>query len=118
RNFRNEGLSTRHNPEFTMIEFYQAYADYHDLMDTTEDLLRYVAQRALGTTQFVNTHRDMHGEVTRTVHYDFAQPFARMSVFDSVLHFNPEITAEQLSNMTSATAIAKKLGIDVKPGWG
>lgn len=118
RNFRNEGLSTRHNPEFTMIEFYQAYADYRDLMDTTEDMLRYVANRALGSTRFVNTHRDAQGEVTRTVHYDFAEPFARMSVFDSVLHFNPSITAEQLSSLESATAIARGMGIDVKPGWG
>ncbi|MDX5300028.1 MAG: OB-fold nucleic acid binding domain-containing protein, partial [Gammaproteobacteria bacterium] len=55
RNFRNEGLSTRHNPEFTMIEFYQAYADYHDLMDLTEAMLRQLAQDVLGTTAFVNT---------------------------------------------------------------
>ncbi|HEY9036110.1 MAG TPA: lysine--tRNA ligase [Pseudomonadales bacterium] len=118
RNFRNEGLSTRHNPEFTMIEFYQAYADYRDLMDTTEEMLRYAANRALGTTQFVNTLRNADGEVTRTIEYDFAKPFARMSVFDSVLHFNPAITAGQLSDLQQATAIARGLGIDVKPGWG
>jgi lysyl-tRNA synthetase, class II len=51
RNFRNEGLSTRHNPEFTMLEFYEAYADYHDLMDLTEDMLRRMATEVLGTTQ-------------------------------------------------------------------
>ncbi len=118
RNFRNEGLSTRHNPEFTMMEFYQAYADYRDLMDTTEDMLRHVAGRALGTTAFVNTQRNAQGEVTRTVHYDFAQPFARMSVFDSILHFNPQLRAEQLSDLAAATAVARGLGIDVKPGWG
>ena len=49
RNFRNEGLSTQHNPEFTMLEFYQAYADYHDLMDLTEELFRHIAQIVLGT---------------------------------------------------------------------
>jgi lysyl-tRNA synthetase class 2 len=52
RNFRNEGISTRHNPEFTMLEFYQAYADYQDLMDLTENMFRHVAERVLGTTAF------------------------------------------------------------------
>ena len=55
RSFRNEGISTRHNPEFTMIEFYQAYADYHDLMNTTEEMLRTIAQDVLGTTTIRNT---------------------------------------------------------------
>ncbi len=52
RNFRNEGLSTQHNPEFTMLEFYQAYADYHDLMDLTEEMFRKIAHDVLGTLQF------------------------------------------------------------------
>jgi lysyl-tRNA synthetase class 2 len=71
RNFRNEGLSTRHNPEFTMLEFYQAYADYRDLMDLTENMLRYVAKRALGSTQFINTVRNDAGKLTETREYDF-----------------------------------------------
>ena len=108
RNFRNEGLSTRHNPEFTMIEFYQAYADYHDLMNLTEDMLRTVAQDVLGTTEVV-----YQGET-----YDFGKPFARLSVFDSILQFNPEIKADELADSDGARAIATKLGIPLKDSYG
>src|SRR5690554_1725127 len=82
RNFRNEGLSTRHNPEFTMVEFYQAYADHNDLMDLTEDMLRTLALDVLGTTEV-----PYQGEV-----FDFGKPFARLTVFDAILHFNPQIS--------------------------
>ena len=58
RNFRNEGLSTRHNPEFTMLEFYQAYSDFNDLMDLTEDMLRKMTTDVLGSTKVVNTTKD------------------------------------------------------------
>ncbi|HAB04182.1 MAG TPA: lysine--tRNA ligase, partial [Alcanivorax sp.] len=78
RNFRNEGLSTRHNPEFTMLEFYQAYADHNDLMNLTEDMLRTLAQDVLGTTE-IPYQDDV---------YDFGKPFARLSVFDSILQYN------------------------------
>ena len=118
RNFRNEGLSTRHNPEFTMIEFYQAYADYNDLMDLTEEMLRCVAQEVLGTTCVVNTVRNEAGEVLETFEYDLGKPFTRMSVFDSILHFNPEITAEALADAAAARQIAERMDIDVKDGWG
>lgn len=118
RNFRNEGLSTRHNPEFTMIEFYQAYADYKDLMDLTEDMLRTVAQQVLGTTTIVNTVRNEEGEILETFEYDLSKPFARMSVFDAILHFNPDITAEALANEHAARQIAERLDIDVKDNWG
>ncbi len=118
RNFRNEGLSTRHNPEFTMIEFYQAYADYHDLMDLTEDMLRTLAQNVLGTTTLVNTVRNEDGEVLETFEYDLAKPFQRLSVFDSILHYNPDITAEALADDHAARQIAQRMDIDVKDGWG
>ncbi len=118
RNFRNEGLSTRHNPEFTMIEFYQAYADYKDLMDLTEAMLRTVAQQVLGTTTIINTVRNEEGEVLETFEYDLEKPFARMSVFDAILAYNPDITAEALANEHAARQIAERLDIDVKDGWG
>lgn len=107
RNFRNEGLSTRHNPEFTMIEFYQAYATYHDLMDLTEKLFRGIAVDVCGSA---------------TIHYqgddfDFSKAFNRISVFDSILEYNPNLSAEDL-NENKAKTTAKNLGIDVKDGWG
>lgn len=108
RNFRNEGLSTRHNPEFTMVEFYQAYADYKDLMDLTEDMLRTIALDVLGKTDV-----EYQGET-----YDFGSPFARMTVVDSVLHFNPDLTIEDLNTLEAATAVCNKLEIPVKPSYG
>ncbi len=108
RNFRNEGLSTRHNPEFTMLEFYQAYADYRDLMDLTENMLRTVALKVLGTTEF---------EYQGSKH-DFGQPFRRMTVLESILHFNPDITLGQLEDYNQACALASTLGIPLKDSWG
>ncbi|GGO86160.1 lysine--tRNA ligase [Marinobacterium nitratireducens] len=118
RNFRNEGLSTRHNPEFTMIEFYQAYADYRDLMDLTEDMLRTVAREVLGTTTIVNTVRNEEGEVLERFEYDLSQPFQRLSVFDSILKYNPDISAQALADEHAARQIAERLDIELKDGWG
>lgn len=113
RNFRNEGLSTRHNPEFTMLEFYQAYADYHDLMDLTEDMLRQLTTQVLGTNQVVNTKAD-----GSTVTYNFAEPFARLSVFNSILKYNSAIQAADLESLERARVLAASLGIPVKDSWG
>ncbi|HAZ80938.1 MAG TPA: lysine--tRNA ligase [Porticoccaceae bacterium] len=118
RNFRNEGLSTRHNPEFTMLEFYQAYADFNDLMDLTEDMLRKMALEVLGSTKVVNTRWDANGEIESQTDYDFAKPFERLSVFDSILKYNPEICAEQLSDEAKARQIATALHIPLKDIWG
>lgn len=118
RNFRNEGLSTRHNPEFTMLEFYQAYADYRDLMDLTEDMLRKLALAVLGTTEVVNTVKNTSGEVLSSVSYDFGKPFQRLSVFDSILKYNPNISAAALADENAAREIAEHLDIALKDSWG
>lgn len=108
RNFRNEGLSTRHNPEFTMIEFYQAYADYHDLMDLTEELFRKIANDVLGKTTLTYQGLDL----------DFGQPFARLSVTDSIMKHCDGVSLETLQNRDSAGALAKSMGIKVDDSWG
>jgi len=103
RNFRNEGVSTRHNPEFTMLEFYHAYADYEDNMDLTEELFRELAMAVLGSTDVPYGDKLFH----------FGEPFARLSVFDSILKYNPEISAADLQDLDTARAIAKKAGAKV-----
>jgi lysyl-tRNA synthetase class 2 len=118
RNFRNEGLSTRHNPEFTMLEFYQSYADYRDLMDLTEDMLRKMAQSVLGTTTLISTVKNEAGEVEQTTEYDLSKPFQRISVFDSILHFNPELTAAQIDNLEGARKVAEDLAVPLKDSYG
>jgi lysyl-tRNA synthetase class 2 len=108
RNFRNEGLSTRHNPEFTMLEFYESYADYHDLMDLTEDMLRGLTMEITGSTTV-----NYQGES-----YDFGKPFARMTVKDSILHYNPELSEAQIDDLEQAKAVAESLEIPLKPSYG
>ena len=108
RNFRNEGLSTRHNPEFTMLELYEAYADYRGLMDMTEDMLRGMAESVLGTARI-----DYQG-----LELDFSRPFKRMSVREAVLHFNPQLDAAMIDDLDGARRAAEGLGIEIHPDWG
>ncbi len=108
RNFRNEGLSTRHNPEFTMLEFYQAYAEYEDLMDLTEAMLKGIAEQVVGQTVI-----EYQGE-----QYDFGKPFDRMTVVESILHFNPELALSDIDNREAAVKVAEKLGIPIKDSYG
>lgn len=108
RNFRNEGLSTRHNPEFTMLEFYWAYADFHDAMDLTEALMRDLTTTVLGSTDV--TYGD------HTFHFD--RPFTRLTVVEAILKYNPDLTAGDIASRDSASAVAERLGIQVQSGWG
>jgi lysyl-tRNA synthetase class 2 len=108
RNFRNEGISTRHNPEFTMLEFYQAYADYFDLMELTENLARGLAREVCG-----GEHITYQG-----ASIDFSKPFTRMTVKESILHFNSKITAEVLDDEPAARNAARDLGIVLEDGHG
>jgi lysyl-tRNA synthetase class 2 len=118
RSFRNEGLSIRHNPEFTMLEFYQAYSDYTDLMNMTEEMLRSLTSSILGGPTVKNTLKNNEGKIIQEKIYDFSKPFVRMSVFESILKFNPNINAQELSIETSARSIASNLGIPMKKTWG
>jgi lysyl-tRNA synthetase, class II len=113
RNFRNEGISTQHNPEFTMLEFYWAYVDYQRLMAFTEELLTAVAKQVIGTTQFP------FGEHT----INFEAPFRRVSLRHAAAEaaakkIGAAVTVEELRRLDSATAIAKKLGVEVAKGAG
>lgn len=104
RNFRNEGISTRHNPEFTMVEFYQAYADYNDLMDFSEKLLKYICDEVLGKREIVYQGTTI----------SFVEPFVRMSVTDSILKYHSHITSEDLNSVDSCRQIIKDLGHQYK----
>ena len=108
RNFRNEGLSTRHNPEFTMLEFYEAYADYNIMMDRTEDMLRKLTNSLFGTYKI-----DYQGS-----QYDFEQPFTRLSVKESVLKLNPDLSEENLATIESLRNLCDKLEIPYKDSYG
>lgn len=100
RNFRNEGVSTRHNPEFTMLEFYQAYADYRDLMNLTEEMLRSLVQTVLGTTQV-----PYQGEV-----YDFDKPFIRMTLIEAITTF-VKVEPSILQDLPKIQALAERLEV-------
>ncbi len=107
RSFRNEGLSQRHNPEFTMLEFYQAYADYQDLMDLTEDMLGQMVMELTGSHQI-----EYQGNT-----YDLGKPFGRLTVFDSILKYNPDISADDLADLDRARELANQLDIHLEDSY-
>ena len=108
RNFRNEGVSTQHNPEFTMLELYRAYADYEDLIEMIEAMLKGMAQAVLGTT---SVH--YQGET-----YDFLNPFARLTVEQAILKYNPDMDAARLRDRDYLVSCAGALGVRVEDGYG
>ncbi len=103
RNFRNEGVSPRHNPEFTMMEFYAAYTDYRWLMDFTEQLIRQAAIDALGTATIQYQGREL----------DLAKPFHRLTITQAIQKFAPQYTDGQLSDDAYVRSELKRLGVDV-----
>ena len=108
RNFRNEGLSTRHNPEFTMLEFYQAYATFEDFIDLTEDLTRRLVEAVHGSQTLTYQGRE----------YDLSRPFERMTVAESIVRYNAGIDAGRLEDTDYCRGFAADLGIHTEPGWG
>ncbi|HVC48822.1 MAG TPA: lysine--tRNA ligase [Burkholderiales bacterium] len=101
RNFRNEGLSTRHNPEFTMLEFYEAYADYNDLMNLTESMLRKIAVETTGSARLIYQGREV----------DLESPFDKLTICDAMSRYHPAYTAEKLNDRVFVGAELDKLGI-------
>ncbi len=108
RNFRNEGISTRHNPEFTMMEFYEAYSDYKLLMDFTEGLLRHTAREALGTEVFEYQGRTL----------DLSKPFARLTIAEAIHQYHPGYTLAQLGDGQWLRDKLAAMKVEVKPHQG
>ncbi len=108
RNFRNEGVSTQHNPEFTMLEFYWGYADVNDLMNLTEEMFRGMAKQVYGSEQV-----DYQGQVL-----DFAKPFVRMTVSEAVKHYLPELKDSDLRQRQVLEDALNKHGVNFKASWG
>jgi lysyl-tRNA synthetase class 2 len=108
RNFRNEGISTRHNPEFTMLEFYQAYLDYQEMMAFTEKLLQEVTQNVLGTLQF--NYQGM------TI--DLSKPFRRLSMKAAIVEYCPQISLDQLDDESQARELARRYNAGVPDSAG
>lgn len=113
RNFRNEGISTQHNPEFTMLEFYQAYSDYQELMVMTEEMLSTVARESIGTDQVTFGAQAI----------SLAPPFRRVSLREGARakaaeQLGTDVSGEELRDRERADALARRLGIDTQKGWG
>ena len=108
RNFRNEGISARHNPEFTMLEFYEAYQDFNYLMNFTEKLLAEVAEKVLGTTQIIYQGKAIN----------LANPFMRLTITEAIQKFHPRYSTLQLQNRDYLISQLTSLGIPYNPKDG
>ncbi len=108
RNFRNEGMSPRHNPEFTMMEFYEAYSEYRKLMDFTEGLLRHAAREALGAEVFEYQGRTL----------DISKPFDRLTMVQAIMKYRPQYTLEQLTDGDWLRQKLAAMKVELKPGMG
>lgn len=108
RSFRNEGLSARHNPEFTMLEFYQAYADYEDLMNLTEAMIRELTLVICGSNEIVYQAET----------YDLSKPFDRMTVLESILKYNESISLDDLQSLDPIRKFAQQLDIPIEDSFG
>jgi lysyl-tRNA synthetase, class II len=113
RNFRNEGISTQHNPEFTMLEFYQAYSEYRALMAMTEEMISTVAREAIGTDRIRFGEHDI----------SLAPPYRRVSLREGArsaasAKLGVGVAMEDLRSPERAAALARRLGVEIKPGWG
>jgi lysyl-tRNA synthetase class 2 len=113
RNFRNEGISTRHNPEFTMLEFYQAYSDYQDLMTMTEEMVGFVAKSAIGSDEV------QYDGQTISLRAPFARTSLRKAAADAAAQKLGQPVAESdLRDPAKAASLASRLGVDIDPKWG
>ena len=108
RNFRNEGVSTRHNPEFTMLEFYAAYADYNDAMELTEGMIKEATQVAFGKLDF-----EYQG-----INFDFSKPFVRLSLKQAILNYNSDVDIETLEDKAKLLSYCKSKGFEFDEKFG
>ncbi len=107
RNFRNEGVSTQHNPEFTMLELYRAYADYEDLIVMLEALLKGMSESVLGTSKVTYQNET----------FDFSKPFERLTVEEVIMNFNPTIEQSRIRDRDYLIGVASKLGIKIEDNY-